>query len=810
MTNTSGLKDALCLSALALLIVIVFWPVLFEGRLLLPTDQFDTMTLPFSSEYGPQQAYNHNLSDAMMQSYPWKVTAQKAFRHGEYYYWNPLIMNGYPQYAASSQTYDVFNIFLLPFDLPNAFNLILVFELFTAGVGMYMLLRIHDRRRIVSLLFAAAWILNGMFLTHLLNAWALSTFCWIPFSIAMSLQYNRNHSAKYLLTAGFFLGLALLGSNIQSAVYALVTFVVITIAWSLQSYGSLFRKILVSTGIPCVVALFISAIMWLPATELFLEVVRNGTLYSPTHNHTYSLIDRLLSFILLSTFFWPELIGLVRSASLTSLAGIHPLDFSGYLGFGEMLMAFWAMFTFRTTERSVRPYAWLAVGAFLLPIFTPLFAWLYHRFFIVGTFGLTVLGAERLEAFLTNEEIRERGRVWITWTFRVGMAIFMSIAITNLVWTFSPSIHASIGSFLLLHSNSTPFAVGNTLWVQNRVTSTFEHYSILSPMMLVPFGTVFAICALLLLWKRWALSSTRYLVIALFVCASTQNIFWWRSFLPMLDSQTFPIMSQNHSIQFLREHLEGYRAFIDRRGYPGKQYLFLDNVPSLYGIPVMSGYESEVPRSFYPQVKQIFPTSPHSRALGFIGVKYLMFVSGVVPPGTLPVADSGTVMTYQDTFARPRASLYYRSALLPNDSSVMDRIFDDRDPHDRVLFSSSDRNMPMLRDESTLGTGWDSAHIVKEEDNALDIIANPSQPAYLVLSDTYYPGWKCFVDGREQEIYRVNYAMRGVFLTSGTHRITFRFEPLTVRIGAWSSGTSLLLAMLGILYVNIFPKKSNA
>src|ERR1035441_10198059 len=102
-----------------------------------------------------------------------------------------------------------------------------------------------------------------------------------------------------------------------------------------------------SVGIPFAIALGLSAIMWLPAMELFLEVLKHGTLYSPTHAHPYTITNRFLSFVLLSTFFVPETMGIVRSVSLTSLAGLHPLDFSGYIGFTEMLMALWALFSLR-------------------------------------------------------------------------------------------------------------------------------------------------------------------------------------------------------------------------------------------------------------------------------------------------------------------------------------------------------------------------------------------------------------------------------------------------------------------------------
>jgi hypothetical protein len=800
-------KDAICLSFLGILIVIVFWPVLFEGRLLLPTDQFDTMTLPFSSEFGHPQAYNHNFTDALMQSYPWKVTAQHAFRNGEFYYWNPHILNGYPQYATSRQTYDVFNLLLIPIDLPFAFNLIIILELFTAGVGMYVLLRVHGRRRIIATMFASAWIFNGMFLTDLLNLWALATFCWIPFSLAMSFLYHRKGSPNYLLAAGFFLGLALLGSTIQSVGFATITIVIVNTGWSARGIASSealwtmrlrlwMRKVFRSIGIPLGVALALSAIMWVPAVELFLEVTKHGTLYSPAHAHSYSLINRLLSFVLLLTFFVPETMGIVRSMSVTSLVGLYPMDFSGYLGFAEMLLGVWAMFSVRSSEKDVHPYAWLVAAGFLLPIFTPLFAWLYHRFFIVGTIGLTVLGAERLEAFLTNAELRERGRKWAKWAFRGGLAGFTLLIVLNLALTLVPTIHSTMESFLLTHAAGTPFADGNARWVHDRVADTFQHYSVLSSMMLVPFGIVFALCVLILRWNRWSSSYQRYFVMALFACSTFHSIFWWSSYVPMLDPLRFPLLPSHSSITYLKSHLGDERVFVVRRGYPGRQYLFLDNLPPMYGISEITGYESEVIRSFYPYLDTISGSSPHPRALGLMGVKYLMFLPGIVSSGTLPVADSGVVMIYSDTSVHNRATLYYHSKVLPNDTAVLSAIFDETSDHNDVLFSANSDLIPNISDSSGIVAVPDSAHIVKEEDNELDITANPSRPAYLVLSDTYYPGWRCYVDGNEQTIYRANFAMRAVLLRPGHHRIAFRFIPCSAVIGAGCSAATAIIVIV--------------
>lgn len=47
----------------------------------------------------------------------------------------------------------------------------------------------------------------------------------------------------------------------------------------------------------------------------------------------------------------------------------------------------------------------------------------------------------------------------------------------------------------------------------------------------------------------------------------------------------------------------------------------------------------------------------------------------------------------------------------------------------------------------------------------------------LTLSDTYYPGWRAFVDDGEVSIVRTYTSFRGVRITPGHHRVTFVYEP---------------------------------
>ena len=60
------------------------------------------------------------------------------------------------------------------------------------------------------------------------------------------------------------------------------------------------------------------------------------------------------------------------------------------------------------------------------------------------------------------------------------------------------------------------------------------------------------------------------------------------------------------------------------------------------------------------------------------------------------------------------------------------------------------------------------------------------------LTDLYYPGWRVYVDGHEEEIHRTNAIFRGVELDPGSHRVVYRFEPTSFYIGSWMFTITIL------------------
>jgi hypothetical protein len=84
------------------------------------------------------------------------------------------------------------------------------------------------------------------------------------------------------------------------------------------------------------------------------------------------------------------------------------------------------------------------------------------------------------------------------------------------------------------------------------------------------------------------------------------------------------------------------------------------------------------------------------------------------------------------------------------------------------------------------GRGGDlvPAQIVSYRPSRVVIDTSADRPGYLVLTDTFYPGWKVTVDGRRERILPANYLFRAVPVEAGRHRLTFSYDPASFKVGA--------------------------
>jgi hypothetical protein len=116
---------------------------------------------------------------------------------------------------------------------------------------------------------------------------------------------------------------------------------------------------------------------------------------------------------------------------------------------------------------------------------------------------------------------------------------------------------------------------------------------------------------------------------------------------------------------------------------------------------------------------------------------------------------------------------------------------------EEVTPSQSGHRGPPLRRTNDVGEPLSGlpqkAQILTENNNRLDLQVKAPEDCLLVLSDTYYPGWKAFVDGKETKIYRADYTFRAIPLSAGTHQVEFVYDPLSFKLGVGAT----ILGILG-------------
>jgi hypothetical protein len=136
---------------------------------------------------------------------------------------------------------------------------------------------------------------------------------------------------------------------------------------------------------------------------------------------------------------------------------------------------------------------------------------------------------------------------------------------------------------------------------------------------------------------------------------------------------------------------------------------------------------------------------------------------------------------FENPNALPRAFVTYRTLPAPPLEELMGRLSrPDFDP----LVASYVEGVPGFEPAADAPPHGAAAEIVRDELHRVEVAATLAAPGLLVLADSYYPGWRAFVDGEEVAIYPVNHLFRGVPLGAGAHRVRFEYRPASVVAGA--------------------------
>ena len=85
--------------------------------------------------------------------------------------------------------------------------------------------------------------------------------------------------------------------------------------------------------------------------------------------------------------------------------------------------------------------------------------------------------------------------------------------------------------------------------------------------------------------------------------------------------------------------------------------------------------------------------------------------------------------------------------------------------------------------------------IALSDNTRVELQAKLNQKSLVVLSDSYYPGWKAYIDGQETEILPANINSRAVIVPAGNHKIEYVYTPTNIKIGLLVSFLSLVLVI---------------
>lgn len=286
-----------------------------------------------------------------------------------------------------------------------------------------------------------------------------------------------------------------------------------------------------------------------------------------------------------------------------------------------------------------------------------------------------------------------------------------------------------------------------------------------------------------------------------------------------------------HAVAWLEEHARGPEAgrFIPDAGGPFR----LHNVGMVYGLESAGGYDSV---SVWRMVHLLWMNNhgapyPHDKLkddlaagvlrrldgplVDLLNVRWVIASHAPGPrwverfrprPGEPPLATheriwDGQLGVYENPEALPRAFVVYQATVVPPVAGQAPRARDLA--LGRALLALDPRTTALLEetpDPAPAGRPLPltPARVVEAARDRVVVEAEAVEPGVLVLSETTYPGWRATVDGVERPLLTADYALRGVALAAGHHRVelTFRHAPTERGLALAGVGAVALVALV--------------
>jgi uncharacterized membrane protein YfhO len=153
-------------------------------------------------------------------------------------------------------------------------------------------------------------------------------------------------------------------------------------------------------------------------------------------------------------------------------------------------------------------------------------------------------------------------------------------------------------------------------------------------------------------------------------------------------------------------------------------------------------------------------------------------------------------VTYANADALPR--VYFASETRPlSHAALQDGMMENRAPLTTAFVEGLETTQPVARGK-VFDTAWGQ--------NRVTIDVETSDPGYLVVAMTHYPGWTATVDGAVTPLRRTNGAITGLSVPAGARRIVLSYSSAPFRRGLVCACGGLIL--LGVITTLSGPRRT--
>ena len=313
------------------------------------------------------------------------------------------------------------------------------------------------------------------------------------------------------------------------------------------------------------------------------------------------------------------------------------------------------------------------------------------------------------------------------------------------------------------------------------------------------FDLAFALVWLLAIEARRSAPSRR-IAAALILLPAAELI----AFIPRQRTERYDAFTVPPFVDFLRGDRELYRTFsVDNILFPNTNSAYgIDDIRSLDPLQV-SRYRDVLRAEFNPSIYDRFDASEVSRdivrspLLNLLNVKYILANPELPAHGftkdKFELVYDREIRIYRNKDALPRAFIAGHAEVIPDKNEILARLKDPKfDPRENVILEESVANNSAAESGANSRVAFE-----RYEPNYIRLQAELTHAGWLVLGDTYYPGWKVFVDGKAGRILPADYVFRAVPLDSGTHVVEFVYRPASF---VWGGVISMLtIGMLAVV-----------